>query len=154
MPSERAGARLGLRDGLERAAEILGQVAGVVEGDADQKRREGAQVDAEIAEPEMGHVDLEQGGRVARDLDPGGGQTAEDAIARQPEQRQDDGDHQADGHGQERDLQRHEGAVQHLRQRLERLLPLKGVAEHYRLTSAKDQRREVLCLAPPRKRSD
>ena len=64
-------ARLRLGHGAQAAAEGLGEIAGIVEGDADEQRDKAVEPDADLAEAEIGHVDLEQRRRVARDLDPG-----------------------------------------------------------------------------------
>ncbi|MNT52310.1 hypothetical protein D3C72_1893320 [compost metagenome] len=122
---------------FQGAAEVFRQIARVVEGNADEQRRVGAQMDAEIAEAEMSHVDLEQRGRVARDLDPGGGKTAEGAVAGQAEPCQCQRAYDADEHGQQRDLQRDQRTVEHLRQCFQRLVPVEGVIEHRRLTFSK-----------------
>ena len=74
-------ARLRLGHGAEAAAEGLGEIARIVEGDADEQRDKAVEPDAELAEAEIGHVDLEERRRVARDLDPGDGDGVEDAVA-------------------------------------------------------------------------
>ncbi|ENN88815.1 hypothetical protein RHSP_38222 [Rhizobium freirei PRF 81] len=127
-----AGAGLRVGNCLERAAEILGKISGIVEGNADQQRRKRIEVDAEIAEPEMGHVDLEERRRIAGNLDPGRSDARQQAAAGEPKERKRYGANEADRHRQDRDLQGDHRAVEQLRQYLEGLIPVEGVAEHER----------------------
>ena len=112
MPSDRLAVVWVLGTELNPASQDFGEIAGVVERDRGQDGRVGAQVDAERAEPEVGHVYLEQGRRVTGDFNPGGRHVMEEAVAAQAGDGEEDGDRQPHRHRQDGDLQGDPGALQ------------------------------------------